>query len=276
MTIKTQTQLEARLPKNAFALDHIRNSKGESQSDFGQKVVTALLVLGPSTSHESVDQFVQMASSPSAGLKVYLKYVVDMDPVQTLYLDKAFFGGLRQKAADAVERTAEKLRQAGMEVGAPPPHFVLAAEEVLRTERQIHPDVIVMDVPHQTRLQKMFDRDFSREVTKKAKALVVTIRDEQDQPKLQPQRASAVSGRFRLRTALFIGVIVALWTVMARQNGDYWSLNHLLKYSEWGSAMAAFMAVLWGLVAGVAIFLALTLARSQAIKQVSSKGKESQ
>jgi len=275
-TIRTQTHSGARLPKITFTSGGIRNTTGETESDIRQDPATTLLVLRPSTSDESVEQLVQMASSPSAGLKVYLKCVVDTDPVQTLYLDKAFFDGLRRKAGDAVERTAETLRQAGMEVEALPPHFGLAAEEVLRTEGQIHPDVIIMDVPHQTRLQKVFDRAFSKAVTKKAKAMVVTLLDEQHQPKLQPQRLGSVSGRVRLGTALFIGVIVALWMIMARQNADYWSLNHLLKYSEWGSAMAAYMAVLWGLVAGVAISLALTLARSQAIKQVSSKGKESQ
>ena len=72
-----------------------------------------------------------------------------------------------------------------------------------------------------------------------------------------------------LRIALFIAAILGAWSVMARQNTEYWNPGHMIGYPGWGSFMTVFMVFFWGLVALGAVGLIWTLTRKVESNSVS-------
>ncbi|MBT4512483.1 MAG: universal stress protein, partial [Chloroflexi bacterium] len=72
------------------------------------------------------------------------------------------------------------LQAAGLEVEVLPPHFGIAAEEILRTERQIRPDMIIIEAPWLSAFRRLFNRDFSERIVRQAKAPVLTVRPTDD------------------------------------------------------------------------------------------------
>lgn len=144
------------------------------------KTNKALVVVRPGFSGEGVDRIIDLACSDIGKTKVYLKYVGDMDPVDGLYLDEEYFGKLREKGQAALNPQIRKLQAAGLEVEVLPPHFGIAAEEILRVEKAIKPDVIVTEAPRLSAFRRLFNRDFTERVIRQATAPVLTVRPTDD------------------------------------------------------------------------------------------------
>ena len=147
-----------------------------------------LVVLRPEFGSKGVDRIIALAHSGLSKAKVFLEYVEDMDPLDGLYVDDAYFDSLRQKGHDILDPQVKRIRDAGLDVEVLPSYFGIAAEEILRVEKQIQPDVVVVDVPQYSAFRRLFNRDFSDEVVRKAKAPVLAIgpKDEVSPRLLEP------------------------------------------------------------------------------------------
>lgn len=141
------------------------------------KSVKALIVLTQDSGCLAMGQVIELVRSGLTRTIVYLKYVVDMDPVAGLHIKEEQFDRMREKAQQIVGQQAEELKKAGLEVGILPPHFGIAAEEILRVEEQIEPDVIVIVAPTSSTFKRLLmGRDFSEEVVRTARTPVLTVR----------------------------------------------------------------------------------------------------
>jgi hypothetical protein len=128
---------------------HSATALSASDETDGFTGVKALVILDPKISSEAIDRVAKFACSGVAGCKVYVKYVVDMDPIAGLHFHDAHFD-------------------------------LMAAEEILRVEEQIRPDVIVVRAPRSPLIRRLLPRDFREEVVQKASAPVLTVRSRRD------------------------------------------------------------------------------------------------
>jgi nucleotide-binding universal stress UspA family protein len=159
---------------------HSATALSASDETDGFTGVKALVILDPKISSEAIDRVAKFACSGVAGCKVYVKYVVDMDPIAGLHFHDAHFDLMRKDGREMVDVQASRLRDSGVEVEVLPSHFGMAAEEILRVEEQIRPDVIVVRAPRSPLIRRLLPRDFREEVVQKASAPVLTVRSRRD------------------------------------------------------------------------------------------------
>jgi len=156
----------------------------------GSKGVKALVILDPRVSPEAIDRVARFACSGVTKCKVYVKYVVDMDPIAGLYLHDAHFDKMRKEGRDIVGRQVDMLHDSGVDVEVLPSHFGMAAEEILRVEEQMRPDIIVVAAPQASALRRLLQGDFREDVVRKANAPVLTVKSMGDvRPRYRPEAA---------------------------------------------------------------------------------------
>jgi len=140
----------------------------------------ALVVLSPKAGGEAVDRIMELVESGALKTTVYVKYVVDMDPVLSVYFQDTQFDAMKMEGQRIVDCEANRLRDRGIQVEVLPSHFGIAAEEVLRVEKQIRPDLIVIGAPRTSRVRRLLWADFSTDVVRQAISPVLTVRPQGD------------------------------------------------------------------------------------------------
>lgn len=132
-------------------------------------IVKALVVLTPDYFDEPVDEVIMLASSSPAKTLVYLKYFENADPAKYRYLDKMDYDKKKEQAHALYEKQSKRIRDAGLDVDILQPHFGIAAEEILRVERELGLDIIIIAVPKRSIYRRILNGvHFSEEVSRKA------------------------------------------------------------------------------------------------------------
>lgn len=142
----------------------------------GNDLIKVLVVLNPNFGCEAVDKIIELVHSGLTKITVYMKYVVDMDPVAGLYIKEEQFTKMRKKGQEIIEQQVKRLQDAGLDVEILPSHFGIATEEILRVEKQIKPDLVVTSAPVLSTFRRLLTGDFSENVVRKAKVPVLTVR----------------------------------------------------------------------------------------------------
>jgi len=118
---------------------------------------------------EAVDKAIELASSNRCETVVYLKYVEDSDPIVDIYLKKEDFDKKRNRARGTIERQSKRIIDAGLRVEVLEPYFGIASQEIMRVEKQIGLDLIVIAAPEISTFQRIlkgahFSEDLVRRV----------------------------------------------------------------------------------------------------------------
>lgn len=141
----------------------------------GKNEVKALAVLSPDGC-EAIDRVIEFADSGLAKYKVYLKYIVDIDPIAELYFKDGQFDRLRKEGQEIVDPQITRLRNCGVDVEVLPFHFGIAAEEILRTEKQIQPDIIVVGSSRTSTVRRLLWGGICEDMVRQAKTPVLIVR----------------------------------------------------------------------------------------------------
>ncbi len=181
--MKNQSTLEK--PRAAY----LSQEPDEDEAMNDDRAVKALVILSPTASGQAIDRVMEIADSGHRSVKLYLKYVVDMDPVAEVFLDERHLERMKKEGRDTVGRQVERLRGRGVDTEVLPPHFGIAAEEILRVEKQIHPDVIVVGAPRTSTVKRLLWGDFCEEVVRQASTPVLTVRLNGERPTYHRQVA---------------------------------------------------------------------------------------
>lgn len=155
---------------------HIVEETEGVEKMIGKNEVKALAVLSPKNGCEAIDRVIEFADSGLAKYKVYVKYVVDIDPIAGLYFKDGQFDRLRKEGQEIVDPQITRLRNCGVDVEVLPFHFGIAAEEILRTEKQIQPDIIVVGATRTSTVRRLLWGDFCEDILRRANTPVVTVR----------------------------------------------------------------------------------------------------
>lgn len=172
---------------NKATLENTSTAYAAQEPDGGERMnsdteVRALVILSPTSGGQAIDRVMEIADSGRRKIKLYLKYVVDMDPVAEVFLDEKHLEGLKKEGRDAIGRQVERLRGCGVDAEVLPPHFGIAAEEILRVEKQIQPDVIVVGAPRTSTVKRLLWGDFCEDVVRQANTPVLTVRPNGERP----------------------------------------------------------------------------------------------
>lgn len=110
--------------------------------------------------------------------RVYVLYAVDMElpPIVPEDIEREVYNRLREEGRKIVDDAVRKLKAAGIEVEEVGMHFGFAAERILRVERQLKPDLIILSTRGLSTLKKILMGSVSEEVTKEAKAPVLLVK----------------------------------------------------------------------------------------------------
>jgi len=124
----------------------------------------------------AIENAIYLASGKNP--KIYLLYTVDMElpPVVPEKTEKQIYDKLREEGRQIVEKSVEQIKAAGIDVEVIGMHFGFAAERILKAEKEIHPDVIVMGSRGLSTLKKILLGSPSEEVSKEAKAPVLLVK----------------------------------------------------------------------------------------------------
>lgn len=136
-----------------------------------------LLVIRNDTDHrKAIENAISIASGKSA--KVYVLYTVDMElpPIVPETIEKEIYDKLREEGKRIVDEAIKKIRAAGIEVEVVGMHFGFAAERILKVERELKPDLIILSTRGLSTLKKILMGSVSEEVTKEAKAPVLLVK----------------------------------------------------------------------------------------------------
>lgn len=141
-------------------------------------IVKTLVVLTPDYFNEPVDEVIKLASSNLYESKtvVYLKYFENADPAIYRYLEKDEFDYKKEQAQAVCEKQGRRIRDAGLNIEILQPHFGIAAEEILRVEKQVGLDMIIIAVPKRSIIRRILEGvHFSQEVSRKAMTPILLL-----------------------------------------------------------------------------------------------------
>jgi len=125
---------------------------------------------------KTVDYVVNLASS-MVDPKIQILYTVDVEPVPSHEeTERKFYRKLRKEGEEIVKNAISKIKDAGIDVELHDMHFGIAAERILKAEKELNPDLIVMGARGLSTFKKMLLGSISDEVTRKAKAPVLIVR----------------------------------------------------------------------------------------------------
>ena len=125
---------------------------------------------------KTVDYIINLASS-MVDPKIKILYTVDVEPVPSdEKIEKEFYSKLRREGEEIVENALEKIKEAGIDAELHDMHFGIAAERILKAEKELNPDLIVMGSRGLSTFKKMLLGSLSDEISKKARAPVLIVR----------------------------------------------------------------------------------------------------
>lgn len=135
-----------------------------------QDTVKSLVILTSDyCNNEAVDEVIKLASSRVAKTIVYLKYLEDSDPSKDSHLEKEDFDERKQQARKIYAKHIKSITDAGLDVEVLKPHFGIASEEILRVERQLGLDIIIIPAPKRSFYKRIWKGvHFSEEISRKA------------------------------------------------------------------------------------------------------------
>jgi|Deesub1362A_J573_1020465.scaffolds.fasta_scaffold00378_8 nucleotide-binding universal stress UspA family protein len=136
-----------------------------------------LVVLRNDVDHfRTVNYIINLASS-MIDPKIRILYTVDIEPIPLHEeTEMKFYGKLRREGEEIVRNAMDKIKDAGIDVELHDMHFGIAAERILKAERELDPDLIVMGARGLSTFKKMLLGSISDEVSRKAKAPVLIVR----------------------------------------------------------------------------------------------------
>lgn len=139
------------------------------------RISRILLVLRNDVNNlKAVDCVATLANSDS---KVYILYTVDVEPIpMDDKVEREFYGKLRRDGKKIVEDAMNRLRGAGIDAEFYDMHIGIAAERILKAEKELAPDIIVMGVRGLSMFKKMFLGSISEEVTKNARTPILLVK----------------------------------------------------------------------------------------------------
>ncbi len=124
----------------------------------------------------TVDYIISLASS-MIDPKIRILYTVDVEPIPTHEeTEIKFYSRLRKEGEEIVRGAMNKIKNAGIDVELHDMHFGIAAERILKAERELKPDLIVMGARGLSTFKKMLLGSISDEVARKARAPVLIVR----------------------------------------------------------------------------------------------------
>ncbi len=136
-----------------------------------------LLVLRNDADYKkAVENAISIASGRNS--RVYVLYAVDMElpPIVPEDIEREVYNRLREEGKKIVDDAVRRLKAAGIEVEEVGMHFGFAAERILRVEKQLKPDLIILSTRGLSTLKKILMGSVSEEVTKEAKAPVLLVK----------------------------------------------------------------------------------------------------
>ncbi len=109
---------------------------------------------------------------------IYVLYAVDMEvpPVVPENVERELFARLRREGKNIVDACIKQIRSAGIDVEFLDMHFGFAAERILRAERELNPDLIVMCIRGLSMFKKILLGSVSEQVAKEAKAPILLVK----------------------------------------------------------------------------------------------------
>jgi nucleotide-binding universal stress UspA family protein len=132
-------------------------------------VAKSLVILTSDYCNEAVDEVIKLASSSISKTKVYLKYLEDTDPSMDLFLKKEDFDEKKGRAHEICDKQSKRIIYAGLDVEVLKPYFGIASEEILRVEKQLGLDIIIIAAPKRSIWRRVLrGLHFSYEIAHKA------------------------------------------------------------------------------------------------------------
>lgn len=109
---------------------------------------------------------------------IYVLYAVDMEvpPVVPENVERELFARLRREGKNIVDACIKQIRSAGIDAEFLDMHFGFAAERILRAERELNPDLIVMCIRGLSMFKKILLGSVSERVAKEAKAPILLVK----------------------------------------------------------------------------------------------------
>ena len=159
MTTETETGMREQVQDTVRTFEH-------------RKISKILVVINPEYGRKAVNECLQLVQSGLENPEVHLLYVVDIEPMPFLDngLEKKFYDELRNKGQEVIDEEVRKLKNAGINPEVLPMHFGIAAEAILRAEKTVNPDLIIMASRGLSTLKKFLKGSVSDRVAKEAKA----------------------------------------------------------------------------------------------------------
>lgn len=152
--------------------EHVQDASGQFEH---RKISKILVVINKDYGRKAVDECLRLVQFGLEHPEVHLLYVVDMEPVPALDngLEKKWYDGLREEASEVIDEEVKRLQDEGIEPEVLAPHFGIAAEAILRAEKMVQPDLIIMSARGLSTLKKFLTGSISDSVSKEAKAPVL-------------------------------------------------------------------------------------------------------
>ncbi len=136
-----------------------------------------LVVLRNDVDHSRTVNYIINLASSMIDPKIRILYTVDVEPIPVdEETEIKFYGKLRREGEKIVRDAIDKIKNAGIDVELYDMHFGIAAERILKAERELNPDLIVMGARGLSTFKKMLLGSISDEVSRKARAPVLIVR----------------------------------------------------------------------------------------------------
>jgi len=141
------------------------------------KISKILVVLRNDVDYaKTIDYVANLAKSMNDPV-IHILYTVDLEPVPAdEKVEREFYGKLREEGEKIVDEAINKLNEAGIDVQLHDMHFGIAAERIIKAEKELNPDLIVIGARGLSTLKKVLLGSISDEVTRKAKAPVLIVK----------------------------------------------------------------------------------------------------
>ncbi len=143
------------------------------------KISKILLVLRNDVDYtETVNHLINLATPEQ---KVYILYVANIEPLLLHEkIERKIYGKLRKEGKRIVDEAIKKLEKAGINAELYDMHFGIAAERILKAEKELEPDLIVMGARGLSTFKKILMGSVSDAVLKKTTKPVVIIKSRED------------------------------------------------------------------------------------------------
>jgi len=145
------------------------------QASTSHNVLKVLVVISDSSdSTTAVDNAINLVKS-GLDAELYLLYVVEMEPLPPgvpVELERKIYGELREKGKRVIDEQLEKIRKAGIKANVLGMYFGIASEEILRVEKKLKPDFIVMR-NRASRLRRLLSNNFAERIMLEAKTPIL-------------------------------------------------------------------------------------------------------